>query len=254
MTKGGQDKFAEAAFWDVVASQRVYAAFDEVEYNDLFDRAFGSDLTGKVIADIGSASGVSAALLAARGARVIGIEISPELVTQAQGLWQEYAERIDFQVGDAEHLAFDSESVDGVFFGGVLHHIPILDRTIAEALRVLKPGGVFVAIEPNRLDFIERIEWAVADFRGKLSPNEYPIDPNAMRGQLQQTGFQEVHFWTARHDIPFLAQFPVLRLFFSRQRGFAVKRPVLRVVDAFRAPECRGTFFVIVGLKPGGTR
>jgi len=250
MTQTSQDKYSETEFWDRVAKQRVYAAFDEAEYESLFGRIWGSDLTGLTIADIGSASGVSAALLAARGARVIGIEISPELVSQAKALWSEYADRIEFLVGDAEKLELEDASLDAVFFGGVLHHIPMLDKVYAEAKRVLKPGGKFIAIEPNRLDFIELIEWGIADLRGKLSPNEYPIDPKNMRRELQEAGFAQTEFWTTRHDIPFLAQLPVLSRYFSRQAGFSVKGPVLRLIDAFRPPECRGTFFVIVAGKP----
>jgi SAM-dependent methyltransferase len=249
MSQISQDKYSETVFWDQVARQRVYAAFDKEEYDQLIDQAWGADLSGLTIADIGSASGVSAALFAARGARVFGIEISPELVSQAQTLWQEYADRIHFRVGDAENLDMADASVDAVFFGGVLHHIPLLHKVYAEAWRVLKPGGKFVAIEPNRLDFLELIEWGVADLRGKLSPNEYPIDPLRMRRDLVDTGFANARFWTTRHDIPVLAQVPLLRDHFSRQKGFSLKAPLLKLIDAFRAPERRGTFFVMVAEK-----
>jgi len=250
MTSGNQDKYSEQKFWDKVAKQRVYAAFDDNEYNELFDKTLGKDLSGMVVADIGSASGVSAALLASRGARVIGIEISPELVSQACELWKEYGDRIDFRVGDAEHLDLETGTLDAVFFGGVLHHIPLLDQVYAESLRVLKPGGRFLAIEPNRLDFIELIEWAVADLRGKLSPNEYPIDPLVMRRDLRERGFVDPVFWTTRNDIPFLAQVPLLNHFFSRKKGFAIKNPILRFTNAWRSPEKRGTFFVMTARKP----
>ena len=247
----GQDKFSEVHFWNKVAGQRVYAAFDQEEYEDLIDRTLGRDLSGKTVVDIGSASGVSAALLAARGAKVIGIDISPELVRQAKELWRDYDERIDFMVGDAESLDIPDGSADACFFGGVLHHIPERENAYREALRILRSGGKFIAIEPNRLDFFERVEWVVADLRNKLTPNEYPIDPTEMRRELREIGLTDVRFRTTRHDIPVLAQLPLLRRFFSRQKGFWLKRPMLRIVNAFRAPECRGTFFVIIGTKPG---
>lgn len=245
-----QDKFAERAFWDQVAKQRVYAAFDKEEYEAVIDAAWGADMAGIRLADIGSASGVSAALFAARGAHVTGIEIAPELVAQARELWRDYAERIEFEVGDAEHLQLPDASLDAVFFGGVLHHIPLLENVYIEAWRVLKPGGKFVAIEPNRQDFLELIEWGVADLRGKLTPNEYPINPLCMKEELRAAGFQSMRFWNIRHDIPVLAQLPVLKYFFSRQKGFLLKRPLLKLINAFRAPECRGTFFVMVAEKP----
>ena len=244
-----QNKFAETAFWDKVARQRVYAAFDNAEYETIIDAVWGADMEGITVADIGSASGVSAALFAARGAQVTGIEIAPELVEQAQKLWRDYAERINFVVGDAEHLDLPDASMDAVFFGGVLHHIPLLDQVYAEAWRVLKRGGKFVAIEPNRSDFLELIEWGVADLRGKLTPNEYPINPLLMRNDLRAVGFKTPRFWTIRSDIPVLAQFPILKYFFSRQKGFFLKRPLLKLINAFRSPECRGTFFVMVAEK-----
>lgn len=244
-----QDKFAETEFWDKVAKQRVYAAFDNEEYEQLIQMVWGEDMTGLTIADIGSASGVSAALFAARGAKVLGIEIAPDLVAQAKELWRDYAERIDFTVGDAEHLDLPDGSLDAVFFGGVLHHIPELDQVYAEACRVLKPGGKLVAIEPNRLDFLELIEWGVADLRGKLTPNEYPIDPKAMKSELKAAGFERPRFWTTRHDIPVLAQIPLLKIVFNRRRGYWLKRPLLKLINAFRAPAHRGTFFVMVAER-----
>lgn len=244
-----QDKFAETVFWDKVAKQRVYAAFDNEEYENLIQLIWGEDMTGLTIADIGSASGVSAALFAARGAKVFGIEIAPDLVSQAKMLWSDYAERIDFTVGDAEHLDMPDASLDAVFFGGVLHHIPQLDQVYAESYRVLKPGGKLVAIEPNQLDFLELIEWGVADLRGKLTPNEYPIDPQVMKSDLKSAGFKRTRFWTTRHDIPVLAQIPLIKTAFNRNRGFWLKRPLLKIINAFRAPAHRGNFFVMVAER-----
>ncbi len=244
-----QNKFAETAFWDKVAKQRVYAAFDNDEYEALIDAAWGGDMSGLRVADIGSASGVSAALFAARGASVIGIEIASELVAQAKDLWRDYAERIDFIVGDAEHLDLPDNCLDAVFFGGVLHHIPQLDQVYAEACRVLKPGGKLVAIEPNRLDFLELLEWGVADLRGKLTPNEYPIDPLLMAKELKEIGFKTSNFWVTRQDIPVLAQIPMVKYFFNRKKGFLLKNPILRLINAFRAPAHRGTFFIMIAER-----
>jgi ubiquinone/menaquinone biosynthesis C-methylase UbiE len=249
MTSAGQDKYQETAFWDRVALQRVYAAFDDSEYAEIFDRALGADLSGQAVIDIGSASGVSASLLAARGATVVGVDISPELIRQAGELWSDYRDRISFVVGDAERLDMADSSVDACFFGGVLHHFPDRRGVCAEAARVTKPGGRFVAIEPNRRDFLELIEWKVAGWRGKLSPNEYPIDPHVMVEELTTAGFSDCRYWTTRQDIPVLAQMPLVGRLFGRGKGYWLKGPTLRALNALRSADRQGTFFVITAVR-----
>ena len=250
MPETGQNKFGEQDFWDKVAGQRVYAAFDDAEYADIFDRVLGADLSGESIIDIGSASGVSAALLAARGAKVLGVDISPELIRQAEQLWGDYEERLTFAVGDAENLDVPDQSVDVTFFGGVLHHFPEREKVFAEALRVTKPGGRFIAIEPNRRDFLELVEWRVAGWRGKLSPNEYPIDPYVMASELSHAGFVAIDHWTTRHDIPVLAQMPRVGRLFRRNHGGWLKKPVLGALNTLRPNDRQGTFFVASARRP----
>ena len=43
-----QNKFAETAFCDQVARQRVYAAFDKEEYEAIFDAVWGTDMEGAI--------------------------------------------------------------------------------------------------------------------------------------------------------------------------------------------------------------
>jgi len=251
MRTNKQLKDSEKKFWNIVAGQRIYAAFDDDEYNSVFDVFLGEDLSGKLILDIGSASGVSAALLANRGAVVCGLDISEKLVEQSNELWKDYGDKIKFQVGDAESLDFDDCSVDICFFGGVLHHIPDLTNVIAEVRRVLKPNGLFVAMEPNKLDWLELVEWKIAGLRGKLSPNEYPIDPELLSYQLSANNFYDQTYKLFRRDIPFFAQIPILKIFCSRSKGWWLKKPLLAVVDFFCLDNCKGNFFMIAAKKNG---
>jgi SAM-dependent methyltransferase len=49
-----------------------------------------------------------------------------------------------------EHLPFQSAAFDAVLLSGVIHHFPDPRRFAREVFRVLKPGGCFVAFDPNR--------------------------------------------------------------------------------------------------------
>ena len=114
----------------------------------------------------------------------------------------------------------------------------------------MKPGGKFLAVEPNSLDWCERVEWKVAGWRGKLSPNEFPINPNMMQDAMITAGFKDVSYWNIRQDIPVLNQLPILKYFFNRQRGFWLKTPLLTMMNMLRSPDSCGTFFVIEGTRP----
>jgi len=245
-----QDKKSEREFWDSVARARVYAAFDEHEYAWAVSRIrLQQDPIGSVL-DLGCASGISAAMFAQFSDSVVGVDISPELIDQARSLWAD-VEGLTFEVADAEDLKFPDEAFDLIFMGGVLHHFSSRGPVLRELGRVLKPGGLLVGMEPNSLDIFERIEWMIARFRGKLSPNEEPIDPNSLVIEMTQAGFELVEMEPFRSDIPFLAQFPLLRGFFGRQKGWFFKRPILTFVNRFRGEMKQGTFVFFCAAKTG---
>ena len=94
--------------------------------------------------------------------------------------------------GDAENLPFANESFDGVLLSGLVHHFPDPRRLAVEVRRVLKPGGRFVAFDPNRMN---PFMWL---YRDRASPfyspvgvteNERPILACAGRRSLPQRGF-----------------------------------------------------------------
>jgi|TARA_B100000287_G_scaffold416293_1_gene450795 ubiquinone/menaquinone biosynthesis C-methylase UbiE len=248
MNRALQNKKQEEEFWNKVSKQRVYAAFDEDEYEDCFDWSIGKRQNKKII-DIGSASGISAALLAKKGAQVLGIDLATDLVSQANNLWRDLQTKLKFKVGDAENLKLPSKSFDVCFFGGVIHHFPDKTKLVKESKRILKKGGTFIAIEPNLLDFFERIEWKLADIRNKLSPNEFPINPVDFKIFLEKNGFKNVSFKLIRSDIPFLAQLPILKIFFNRKKGFLIKKPLISLTNLFRKDSSKGNFFIIKAQK-----
>jgi SAM-dependent methyltransferase len=96
--------------------------------------------------EIGSGLGRISAALNEHFDRVVGIDVSPAMVGEARRRVPDPT--VDFRVGDGTGLTgIDDATVDLVFSFTVFQHIPdaaIIEGYLAEAGRVLRPGGVFV--------------------------------------------------------------------------------------------------------------
>lgn len=76
---------------------------------------------------------------------------------------------------------------------GLLHHLPNPALCAAEVWRVLKPGGAFVAFDPNRHN---PFMWLYRDHASPLysnkgvTPNERPVKPGYVAKIFRQQGFE----------------------------------------------------------------
>lgn len=77
-------------------------------------------------------------------------DLSPGMVTVATRNGHSLGLDIDGRVADAEGIPYDDDTFDLVVGHAVLHHIPDVEQSLREVVRVLKPGGRFVfAGEPT---------------------------------------------------------------------------------------------------------
>ena len=102
---------------------------------------FANVRAGQNVLDVGCGTGVVAVTAARKGARVHGVDLTPDLLERARENANIAQAEIDFREGDAEALAFDDATFDVVLsqFGHMFAPRP--DVAIREMLRVLKPGG-----------------------------------------------------------------------------------------------------------------
>lgn len=102
---------------------------------------------GKDMVDIGCGGGALVRALAARGARMTGVEISEGQLATAR---RDDDGRGRYVIGRAESLPLDDSSLDAVVFMRSLHHVPQADLLAAlrEARRVLRGDGLVYVAEP----------------------------------------------------------------------------------------------------------
>src|SRR5262245_15137700 len=89
------------------------------------------------VVDVGCGTGRAVAELAARGATATGVDLNPAMVEVA---WQRHSNGL-FRVADAVDLPFADGELAGYRSDKVLHDLPDPRAALAEARRVLAPGG-----------------------------------------------------------------------------------------------------------------
>jgi SAM-dependent methyltransferase len=149
MTAVADLKRAHRSTWAAGDYAAVAEVIDEVPPRDLLahlDLAVGQD-----VLDVAAGTGNIAVRTAAAGARVTGLDLTPELLEIAAHRADVLGLNVDWVVGDAEDLPFDDESFDRVASAFGVQFAPRHEVVAAELVRVCRPGGriVFVNWTPR---------------------------------------------------------------------------------------------------------
>ena len=137
------------------------------------------------IADLGTGEGAFALLLAQCANRVIAVDSSARMLE----VGREQASRngvtnVDFRLGDMEEVPIGSGEVDLVFFSQSLHHALHPERALAEACRILVPGGRVVILDLAKHRFEEARELYADEWLG--------FSEAELEAMLTRSGFAEV--------------------------------------------------------------
>jgi SAM-dependent methyltransferase len=172
--------------YDAVADEYVEHIFPELAQKPL-DRhllnRFAEHVRGLgTVADLGCGPGHVGRYLHEQGVRVVGVDLSPEMIRRAI----ELNPGIEFQVGDLQHLGFPDASLAGVVaFYSVIHLEPAeLMTAFRELRRVLMPGGALLVAFHIGGDTLHLDElWGKA-----VSLEFHFLEPGNVRTALQAAG------------------------------------------------------------------
>ena len=153
------------------------------------------DLNGKTILDFGFGTGGPSIALArlCRTCKIIGIDVEHPMLDRATRLVERagLSEQIDLTIVKPGRLPFEDTSFDIVFSKGVIIHIEDKHALFSEIIRVLKPGGGFVA--DDWLSGEAASEKAALDRFLEIVPLEFSMaTAREMEATLSECGFENV--------------------------------------------------------------
>lgn len=146
--------------------------------------------------------------------RVTVADISPEMVGEGRKRAEAdgFLGRCSFTVGNAEALAFPDRSFDGYTIAFGIRNVTHIDKALAEAYRVLKPGGHFLCLEFSQVDvplldkFYDAYSFTVIPAVGKVvtgdgHPYRYLVESirtfpkqDDFKSMIEDAGFANVNY------------------------------------------------------------
>lgn len=158
----------------------------------------------KQILDIGCGGGFLSNALASEGHVVAGIDMSKESLDIAKS--SDKTVSVNYQVANAYDLPFDNNSFDVVCAMDFLEHVEDPTRVVAEASRVLKPGGIFFfhTFSKNILAYlviIKLVEWFLPKTPKNLHILRLFISPKSLDKMNRLANLETKHMMGIRPQI-----------------------------------------------------
>lgn len=139
----------ERTIWDDLASQYDNNAIGTFkEAYRLTKEAILEEVTSdSSVIEIGCGTGIVSLGIAPHVNKVIGVDLSPKMITQAENKAQiNGIQNVTFRKADAYSLPFEDESFDVVLLTNLLHIVAEPASVLQEARRLLRPDGVLAAV------------------------------------------------------------------------------------------------------------
>jgi SAM-dependent methyltransferase len=140
--------------------------------------------------DVATGTGHTAFALAPHIRSVIGIDLTSEMLAEAEQLRSRLSRfNVTFQIADVHNLPFEDSTFDLITCRRAAHHFAAIDRSLGEMRRVLKPGGR-VVIDDRSVpedDFVDRCMNFLDTCHDESHVREYR--PSEWKQMLQRAGF-----------------------------------------------------------------
>jgi ubiquinone/menaquinone biosynthesis C-methylase UbiE len=189
--ENAQNKEAEREFFDNVNSTSPWVTFDKNGQNKIFSlfREYVKPQKEEVAVDMGCGTGEFSAELHKMGLTVTGLDISQKSIETCK---ERYTNEIIFRTEDIENTSFDDNSVDIIFFGGILHHFPNREKVFKEAQRILRKGGRIFAFDPNHYNLIIWTYRELLGVKTQKTENEVLIKALDIEKELTAAQFSQI--------------------------------------------------------------
>jgi SAM-dependent methyltransferase len=150
--------------------------------------------TGETVLDLGSGGGFDCFLAARRvgkTGKVIGVDMTPEMVTKARANAHKIeADNVEFRLGEIEHLPVADQSVDVILSNCVINLSPDKGAVFREAFRALKAGGrLAISDVVATKDMPPELEQSVEAMTGCVSGS---AKVERLEALLREAGFEQV--------------------------------------------------------------
>lgn len=182
--------------------------------------AIASLKEGQTVLDLGSGGGIDCFLAAKEvgpAGKVIGVDMTPAMISKARANAEKAGYgNVEFRLGEIEALPVADGSVDVIISNCVLNLSPERHRVLAEAYRVLRPGGrIVVSDMVSELPVPEVVQGSLDAVAGCL-----PTSRRRYVEEFEAAGFEEV---TISQERPYPAEYiladPGVRAFVEANAG-----------------------------------